>query len=157
MEEKKTIFDYISQIFATYGMIVAIFIIFSLVLGNKAMKYSSLFVLGNAGLSAATLGQLLLLAVIISLGQILFLTDRVVKNMSLLLRHIIFFLMVMVVIAGFAVVFRWFPVTDMKAWIGFFLSFGVCTAVSVVISRLKEKAENKKMEAALDKYKEKNR
>ena len=155
MEENKTIFNYISQIFATYGIIVAIFIVFSLVLGNAAKDYSSLFVLGSAGLSVKTLGQLLLLAVIISLGQIFFLTDRILKKMALLLRNILFFLLVMVVIIVFAVVFRWFPVTDGRAWIGFFTSFGVCTVISVVISRLEEQAENRKMEAALEKYRNK--
>lgn len=155
MEENKTIFNYISQVFAIFGNIVLIFIIFSLVIGKQAREISSLFELGDQGLSIATLLQLLLLAIIISIGQITFLTDRWIKNMSLLLRMVIFFLLVMCTIILFVVLFGWFPITEVKAWIGFFLSFSICTAISVGIGRLEEQAENKKMEEALEKYKKK--
>ncbi len=155
MEENKTIFNYISQVFTIFGNIVLIFIIFSLVIGKQAREISSLFELGDQGLSIATLLQLLLLAIIISIGQITFLTDRWIKNMSLLLRMVIFFLLVMCTIILFVVLFGWFPITEVKAWIGFFLSFSICTAISVGIGRLEEQAENKKMEEALEKYKKK--
>ncbi len=152
MEENKTIFNYISQVFATFGIIVLIFMILGMVIGDIVIGYSSLFELGNQGLSIATLMQLLLLAILISAGQIIFLTDRWVKNISLLLRDFIFFVVVIAAVILFIVVFDWFPLNDVKAWISFVLSFSVCTTIGVIISRLKEKSENKKMARALEKY-----
>ena len=42
MEENKTFFNYVSQVFATFGMIVLIFMILSMVVGNLVIGYSSL-------------------------------------------------------------------------------------------------------------------
>ena len=47
MEEKKTIFNYIGQAFATFGIIVTLFIAFSLIIGESSGEYSTLFVLGK--------------------------------------------------------------------------------------------------------------
>lgn len=153
MEDKKTVFYYISQVFATYGIILFIFIIFGITIGEGARGYSSLFELGNQGFSIATLLQLFILAILISIAQIAFLTDRWIKNMSLFFRNVLFLGTVIIAIVLFAIFFEWFPIYDVKAWIGFVLSFIVCTVVSVTISRLEEQAENKKMEQALNRFK----
>ena len=154
MEDKKTIFDYLGQLFATYGITVAIFIVFGMVVGEGAREFSTLFALGNQGISFQTLAQLFLLALIITVVQILFLTDRWVKNMQMLFRNVCFFGCICVAMVVFAVLFAWFPIGDVKAWIGFTVSFAVCTVISVVIGRAEEKAENRKMEQALKKFRE---
>ena len=155
MEDNKTIFNYIGQVFATYGMILFIFIIFGIMIGDNASGYSSLFELGNQGFSIATLLQLFILAVIISVTQIAFLTYKLIKNLSIFFRNVLFFGTIVITFVTFAILFEWFPIDDVKAWIGFVLSFVVCTAISVTISRLEEQAENKKMEQALNKIKNK--
>ena len=75
--------------------------------------------------------------------------------MGLILRNICFFGCIVIVMAVFAAVFVWFPIKEVKAWIGFGVSFFVCTAASIVISKLEEKAENKKMQQALHRLQEK--
>ena len=138
MENNKTIFTYISQVFATFGIILLLFVLFGLTIGDSAKEYSSLFTLGSQGFSTATILQLFLLSVIISLAQITFLTDRWIQNLALILRNILFFTTIILTIVIFVILFDWFA-----------LSFAACTAASVAISRLKEKTENKKMEQAL--------
>ena len=64
-----------------------------------------------------------------------------------------FFATIMVAITVFAVIFGWFPLNNIAAWIGFIVSFAVCTAVSAVFMRLEERAENKKMQEALNRLK----
>ncbi|MGN0340885.1 MAG: hypothetical protein ACI4D0_10380 [Lachnospira sp.] len=155
MEDNKTIFNYIGQVFATYGMILFIFIIFGSLIGDIASGYSSLFELGNQGFSIATLLQLFVLAFIITVAQVAFLTDRWIKNLSLFFRNVLFFGIVVVTIVIFVILFGWFPIDDLKSWIGFVLSFVVCTAIGVTISRMEEQAENRKMEQALNKIKNK--
>ncbi|NLZ26635.1 MAG: hypothetical protein GX884_03545 [Chloroflexi bacterium] len=155
MESKKTIFNYISDVFTMYGVIVSVYILLSLIVGDYVGELSSLFRLGSAGLSTATLLQLLLLASIIVIAQNIFLADRWIKNMTVVLRNVLFFLTIMVATAVLIVLFDWFPVNDLKAWGGFFLSFTVSTLISGLISRLKERAENDSLQAALEKYNKK--
>lgn len=152
MEKRKTIFYYISDVFAKYGVIVSVFILLSLIIGDYAGEYSSLFRLGGEGLSTATLLQLLLLAVVIIIAQNVFLTDRLIKSMTIFLRNVLFLLTIMAAIAVLIILFDWFPIDDLKAWTGFFLSYTISMIISVLISRLKERAENDNLQAALDKY-----
>ena len=97
--------------------------------------------------------QLFLMGVITTIAQNIFLTDLLIKNMSLIVRHILFFMTLMVAIIIFAVCFGWFPLNDPAAWIGFIVSFSVCSVMSAFIMRLEEKAENKKMQEALNRLK----
>jgi uncharacterized membrane-anchored protein YhcB (DUF1043 family) len=50
------------------------------------------------------------------------------------------------------VAFNWFPTRDMTAWLGFIISYALSMIISALITRLKERAENTKMQEALDKY-----
>ena len=58
-----------------------------------------------------------------------------------------------ITMALFATVFSWFPVGNIRAWIGFLICFIFSTAISVAINKLEENAENRKMEQALKKIK----
>lgn len=107
MEEHKTIFNYISQIFATYGITIVIFIILGCIIGDEAATYSSLYALGRQGYSLATLIQLFAMSVIITLTQILFLSDRWIKNLSIIVRSSCFFVSVILAIVVFVIVFSW--------------------------------------------------
>ncbi len=150
MEDKKTVFNYISQLFAIYGVVVAIFVAISLIIGNEAGSVSTLFSLGSTGLSARTLIELFILVVIVTIDDNLFHTDLIIKNMPLIVRNILFFAVIMVTTTVFAAVFGWFPLNDIGSWIGFIVSFSVCAVFSSFLMRLEEKAENKKMQEALN-------
>ena len=115
MEDRKNIFDYIKQLFTSFGIVVLLFIIINLIIGNEAGSVSSLFAIGSTGLSTATLLQLLFLVLIITVAQNIFLSDLVIKNMSLVVRNILFFATIMVAITVFAVIFGWFPLNNIAA------------------------------------------
>ena len=105
MDDKKTVFDYIKQLFTTYGIMVLIFIVINLIIGNEARSVSTLFALGSEGLSSATLLQLFFLALIITIAQNFFLSDILIKNMALIVRNILFFVTVMIAISVFVILF----------------------------------------------------
>ncbi|MGN0513308.1 MAG: hypothetical protein ACI4S2_05765 [Lachnospiraceae bacterium] len=151
MEDNKTIFNYLGQLFATYGIIVTIFVVFTLLIGENVNGVSSLYSLGNKGLSIQTLIQVFILSIIITISQVAFLTDKWIKNMQMIIRNIMFFGTICVTVA----LFSWFPMGNVGAWIGFLISFIVCSAISVGIKKLAEDAENKKLAQALKKLKEK--
>ena len=88
----------------------------------------------------------------ITIAQDIFLTDRWIVNMSMIRRNALFFLTVLVVSVIMIIVFQWFPIGDMTAWLGFIVSYALSVLVSVLVTRLRERAENAKMQQALDAY-----
>ena len=152
MEDKKTIFNYLGELFTMYGVIIAIFVILNLVLGDIAKGYTSFFEYGSGSMSMGTMIQLFVFSVIICIARNLFLTDNWIKNMPVFARIFCLFFSVTVVIVVFVFAFGWFPINDIMAWIGFVLSFAVSSAAGVLISKLKERAENRAMASALEKF-----
>ena len=65
MEERKTIFDYLGQVFTIYGISIALMCVFCVLFGDGAKDFSSLFALGKEGLSTATMAQFLVISVCI--------------------------------------------------------------------------------------------
>ena len=152
MEEKKTVFNYLSQTFATYGVIVLIFVLFSLIIGESAAEYSALFALGKEGISLPILAELLLLAVMITAAQVVFVTDVIIRNLSIVIRNVLLFVTVFIVMIIMIIIFDWFPTKDITAWMGFVISYAVSMFISVFITKLREHLENSKMQKALDEY-----
>ena len=154
MEKEKTIYDYISQVFVIFGATVLILNMFCLLFGKDAKELSTLFSLGDQGLSVATMLQFLAMSVFITVWRFLFFTDKVIKNLSLSLRTAGMFTAVVLTIIVFVLLFSWFPLGDWKAWLGFAVSFVISVAISLGLSTLKEKTEEEKMAKALDRLKE---
>lgn len=154
MEKEKTIFDYISQVFVIFGATVLILNMFCLLFGKDAKELSTLFSLGNQGLSVATMLQFLAMSVFITVWRFLFFTDKVIRNLSLSLRTAGMFTAVVLTIIMFVLLFGWFPLDDWKAWLGFAVSFVISVAMSLGLSTLKEKTEEEKMAKALERLKE---
>ena len=149
MEERKTVIDYIGQVFITFGFSIAVLNIFCLVFGEDAKELSSMFSMGKEGLSVATMMQYFAAAVLSVLIRFLFFTDVVIKNMSVVKRTFWMLVLEIAMIVLFIWRFDWFPVDVWPAWLAFFISFGLCFGGGVAVTGLKEKMENKKMEEAL--------
>ena len=154
MIKKSTIFDYLINVMVIFGVSILCISLCGFFLGNDAKEVSDMFVLGSAGISYATLVQFLGLSILVAGLRWLFFTDKLIKNCSLTLRSIFMFVCIIIVIGGCAALFNWFPVNMVLPWILFFASFFVCAGISVALSILKEKEENRKLQEALDRLKE---
>ena len=154
MEKKKGILGFLSQVFMLFGIIVLLMSIFAVIFGDDAKEVSTIFSLGSKGLSFETLIQFLSAIAIICVLRFVFMTDTIIKKMSVALRIILMFASVIVVIVVFVFAFGWFPVTEIRAWIMFILCFIVSCVVSTFVSVVSEKQENKKLEEALRRFKE---
>ncbi|MCR5250402.1 MAG: hypothetical protein K6E50_07335 [Lachnospiraceae bacterium] len=152
MEEKKTVFDYFAELMTTYGVMVMVFLILNLLIGKKIGDFSSLFRLGGEGIGLDTLLQLFLLAAVITVARIVFLTDRLIKSMPILLRNAIFFILILLTMAVMVIAFHWFPLTEIRAWIGFGISYTISMLASLFLIRAEERAENKKLQEALERF-----
>lgn len=155
MEDKKTIFDYAGQVFITFGFSIVALSLFCVLVGEQAQEVSSIYSMGRDGLSIATMMQFLGVSVCITGFRFLFFTDRIIRQMSITVRMVFMLLSIIVLIVLCAAVFGWFPIGMWQAWTGFFTTFAVCFVCSMLIARLKEKTENRKMEEALRRLKEK--
>lgn len=153
MEKKYNIFDLLGQMIFIFGVTVACLSIFVILFGADANGMSTIFALGDKGLTVAALGQFFLMSAIITVLRFLLFTDFIIKGWSIVLRTVCMFILVVIMIGTFAACFGWFPVNEIKSWIMFFVSFFVCCTVSVTLSVWKEKKENEKLQNALERMK----
>lgn len=153
MEKKNSIFDLLGQMVFIFGVTVICLSVFVILFGADAEGMSTIFSIGDKGLAVATLGQFLLMSVVITLLRFVFFTDCIIKGGSLLARTICMFVAVVIMIGTFAAWFGWFPVNELKSWVMFFVSFFVCSSVSVTLSVWKERKENDRMQEALERMK----
>lgn len=153
MEEKKTLFDYMGQIFITFGFSILTLNVFCVLVGEEAQEVSTIYSMGKEGLSVSTMMQFFGVAVCITGLRALFFTDKVIKRMSVVARSACMLTSIVAMVVLCAVVFGWFPVTMWQSWAGFFITFGLCFVGSVCLMTIKEKTENRKMEEALQKLK----
>lgn len=154
MEKKTTIFDLIGQSLIIFGFTVIFLMVFAYVFGDSAVGYSTIFALAANGLALSTLLQFLLTSIIITLLRQLFFTDGVIKNMSMPARTVGMFATVIAVIVLFVCLFDWFPVNDWLPWVMFVICFIISSLGGFLISLLKERTENKKMQEALERMQE---
>lgn len=155
MDEKKTIFDYLAQVMIVYGFAMLVLNIFCIVFGSSAKGFSSLFELGNQGVPAETAFQFLFVSALIIGLRSIFFTDMLIKKMPIWLRTICMLVSVVIIIAAFIITFHWFPVDMWQPWVMFFICFGISFLGSCFIMAIKEKVENRQMEEALQRLKEK--
>lgn len=154
MKKKHTFFNYLNQVFMIYGISNIILNIFALIFGNQAQDMSTLFILGNKGISVQTCFQFLIAMALIVGIEFLFTSDFMIKRISMIIRIILLFTLSMGVTISFTLIFGWFPVNEPLPWIMFILSFILSTGISAAVSTAYERSENKKMAEALKKYKE---
>lgn len=153
MDKQKTIFDYIFQVFAIFGFSILVLNIFCLIFGSDARGFSSIFKLGNDGVSVDTLFEFLCLCILIVATRFLFFTDKIIKKLSLPLRLICMVSTIIAAVGAFAAVFNWFPIDSWQSWASFLICFGICFCISYFVMRIKENTENKKLNDALLKLK----
>ena len=155
MEERKTIFDYLAQVMIIFGFAMLVLNIFCLVFGNAAKDISALFELGDQGIPVGITLQFLCISFLITGVRFLFFTDVIIQKMPIWLRTICMLTIIVIIIAAFIILFHWFPVNMWQPWAMFFVSFGLSFLGSCTVVIVKEKVENRRMEEALQRLKEK--
>ena len=126
----------------------------SFLVGEDAKEYSTIFSLGNKGLSNATMAQFLLTSILITALRFILFSDGLICRISLTVRTFLMFFLVVVLTSLFACIFGWFPVNMLESWGYFFICFAACSFISTYIMIIKTDSENKQMEEALKKLKE---
>ncbi|MDF2487352.1 MAG: hypothetical protein K0R46_3520 [Herbinix sp.] len=154
MEDRKTIFDYIAQVFCIFGISMIIMMCFSVIVGDAAKGYSVMFATGGAGVPVPIMAQFLLLSAINVALRYVFLTDKLIKHMSAVKRILCTVLSVLLTVIACIILFGWFPVNLWQAWLLFLGSFAVCFSIGTFITTVKNNMENKMLAEGLAKMKE---
>ena len=153
MEERKTIFDYIGQIFMIFGITICILNVFCVLFGEDAKEYSTMFSLGKEGLAVPIMLQFLLVSACTVANRFLFFTETFIKNMTVPLRTVWMIVVEVAMMAVFIIIFGWFPTDMWLPWVMFLLCFGICFMISLAVTVIKTRVENRKMEEALARLK----
>lgn len=154
MEEKKTVLGYGAQILSIFGFTMICLMVFAYIFGESAKEFSSLFSLGNEGLTVSAMAEFLLLSAIIVLLQDFYCTDRFFKRMPILARVVVLVLTVLAVIVAFIFLFDWFPINMWLPWVMFLACYTLCVGGSITVSAIMTRQENRKLGKGLDSLKE---
>lgn len=154
MKENKSIFDYLAHAFTIFGITLLILAVLSRLCGVEAKEVSTIFALGSEGIPTVTIFQFFLTSVLTAVMNGLFFSDEVIKKMPIWGRTVGMLFAEVFMIVIFVALFGWFPMDMWEPWFMFFVSFLLCFGVSVAVTVLRERAENRKMESALAKIKE---
>ena len=150
MLKKSTIFDFMINVLVVFAISILSLCLFTFLFGKEAREVSTMFALEEKGIPLSTVVQFLALAVIITTLQWIFFTGKFIKTLSITWRTVLMFITIIIVIALFVAIFQWFPVNMVMPWIMFFVCFAIFATVSVIISGLKEKKENEKLQEVLE-------
>ncbi len=152
MEKRFTIFNFFSETFITFSIMV-ICTAFSVVFfGKDAGEISTLYMFGSDGIPVDTIFQFLLASLVMESSKVFWFSGKLFKHMMTFWRTVGMALSVIPIIAVFSGVFSWFPLNNISAWFGFLISFGICLVLSLAVVTLKAKLENKKIEKGFKRY-----
>ena len=133
-------------IMSTAGILIARY-------APHAREISTIFALGSAGFPYSTIYQLAGCSLILAGFNVLLLSDRFFTKMRFLLRYFLFFLAYLFTASIFSIIFKWFPLKNIPAWVGCVLSSNICFLFASGITLLKFKLQDKKYNRLLEKYK----
>lgn len=153
MDEKRTVFSYIFQMFAIFGFNMLCLTGFTYLVGDSAKQISQMYSLGSEGIALRTSFEFFLVSVIVVLLQYVIFSDRWIKEMAFVKRIFCMIAGVLALISLFVYFCGWFPINMWQPWVMFLFCFFICFGASVVISAAKAKAENEKLMKGLEKMK----
>jgi hypothetical protein len=149
MNDRKTVIDYITQVFSLFGFTMIIMMCFSLLIGESAKEFTTLFAYDEAGVPVTVMLQFLVLSVINVFIRFLLLSDRLIKEMLITIRIALTLLAVLLSISIFIIIFGWFPIHMWQPWALFIGSFLLCSAIGTFVTTAQNKLENKKLAEGL--------
>ena len=160
---EKNEYPLISEILRYFGTIFTFAILVISIVVSQVTRYfpdvqnvSTLFISGGIGLSFGTILQIASFSTILSVFSVLFISERFIKKMWFLYRIIFLLLSTLLTFSVFAIIFKWFVVDDIVAWIGFVISTIICFSISIGLTLLKFKLERKKYNRLLANFKARN-
>ena len=150
-------YSYFVQVFIIFSVAIMTISLLGLFVGDAAKGMSTLFSLGSRGIALSTIGQLFLMSLIIAALNTIILSDKLLKNVMMLWKIVIMLVLIIITIICFILLFGWFAIDNLYAWVGFAISFGSGFAISTMVMMIKTKLENQKYERSFLEYKQRHK
>ena len=145
----KKFFELFKDVLFTFGILILIFSLLALAVGNNAADISTLFIYGNQAISLGIIFQLLGLSLCTNMLKSFFNSNFMIKRISRTIRHILLFILIFILLVGMILFFNWFVSDEKLPWILTSIAFIISFTVSTVITELKQKKETKELQDAL--------
>ena len=152
-----SIFDFILNILKKTVMPFTVSIIFLTIFGyffGDDMAQISPLSTGSA-ISYITIFQLLSLSIFIGFINTLFASTYFLRKILFLSQNILRIIIIVFITIIYIVLFDWFPLNNILAWIGFIIAFGICLILSLSISLYITHKQDQEYQVLLKHYQKK--
>lgn len=154
MEHKNNaILSFLTQTLVLYAIDILLLILFASLFGEGARNASTMYQLGSKGLATSTLLQFFLSAVTISLLQRIFFSEKIFKQLRVILRTTYMLICILLTHIAYILLFQWFYYNDYHAWISFLTCFVGGFVLGLLFMLMKTKLENHQYDELLTNYK----
>lgn len=144
MENKRTIFDFVSCVVRTFGTCVCFLLALTIMANAEMLETGNMFSFGNEAISITILLQFLLISFITTIIVFLFTSAYMVHFLSLATRLILMPVSIILCLGIAIYFFDWFPTGEPLPWILFVVSFLMCYGISVAGTlHINKKADDK--------------
>ncbi|WP_028043548.1 hypothetical protein [Candidatus Stoquefichus massiliensis] len=147
----RTIIDIMKKTAISFIVCVMSICVIGSFVGDEVTTISTLFQNGN--ITYASLFQIFSLSLIIAIINAIFDYPKFMKKILLLYKIIFRLMIVIAVTILYIYLFDWFPFTNVGAWIGFIVSFGLCFGLAFSISLYTTRKKNQEYQELLNNYK----
>ncbi|MCL2265782.1 MAG: hypothetical protein FWC22_07045 [Treponema sp.] len=148
LKEFSTVFTFMMISFSLVGKIITVYY-------PEAKQITALFASYNNGLSYAVIFQAAAFSLIMAFIIRFLFSGFFLTKLSIIQRYLLFYLATLIISAVFSMFFKWIPPDNLYAWIAFFLFFSIFFFLSIGLSLLLLKFEDKKYNKLLENYKNK--
>ena len=163
MDNEKTkkpyITDFLRDFAKIFTMIVIIMSLTGKIIANNypdAQNTSSIFVLGSTGLPYSAIFQFIGLAFVLTIFSRVLFYGFLEEKLSYLWKFFLIIISNLLSASIFAIVFKWFPIDNMRVWLTAFLAIIISSSIAIVLSILFMTFENRKYNKLLENYKKRH-
>ena len=123
----------------------------------EIQRLSAIFALGREGLPYTAIIQSVGFALIMAFISRIIFSGYFTNKMPFLWRYFLFFLATLFTTSVFSIIFKWFPINILGAWLIFIPVFFIFFTIAIVFSFLLLKIEDKKYNKLLENYKNRHK
>ena len=153
MENKRTIFDFMSFVMRTFGICICFLLVLTIMANDEMIETGSIFIFGNDAISTTILLQFLLLSFITTILVFLFTSTYMIRFLSLTTRLILMPIFIILCLGIAIYFFGWFPTGFLLPWILFVVYFLICYGISVAITLCRNKKADNVLNKSLEEMK----
>ncbi len=152
-ENRSVLVDFFKTALTTFASAIIAISIVGWLVGDVTKEVGGLLSLGREGISYVSIMQVFIFSLVQAGIKVLLLSNIFFKKMMLLWKTVLMFLLSFAAGVLFSVLFRWFPIESLEAWIGFLVSISACFIIGILVVIAKTKLEDRKYKMLLSNYK----